>query len=104
MGAYMELGSVHRHHVHRKQQHGHQLQHQTMGSEQQSIDGKSEDKEKGKAKKSAAEGKPAAALVNSNVQSVNNSILLRSSCTQQSPGVHFTLVSKQQLKHKGSSH
>ena len=78
----MELGSAHGHHINRKQQHGNQL---TKGSEQQCEDGKSDDKKKGEGKKSAADLKPIAALVNSNMQSVNNSILLRSSCTQQSP-------------------
>ncbi|MQL85648.1 hypothetical protein Taro_018181 [Colocasia esculenta] len=44
-------------------------------------------------KAGAASAKPMAALVNSNVQSVNNSIMFNSSCTQQSPGVYITLSS-----------
>lgn len=36
---------------------------------------------------------PMVALVNSNVQSVNNSVMLNSSCVQQSPGVYITLSS-----------
>ncbi|CAA6668821.1 unnamed protein product [Spirodela intermedia] len=45
---------------------------------------------KSKAGASSSKPPPMVALVNSNVQSVNNSVMLNSSCVQQSPGVYIT--------------
>ncbi|KAG0457880.1 hypothetical protein HPP92_023037 [Vanilla planifolia] len=42
--------------------------------------------------------KPYTAMVNSNVQSINNSIVLNSTCSQHSPGVHITFASHRQAK------
>lgn len=50
--------------------------------------------------KGGARAKPMTSLVNSNVQSINNSLLFNSSCTQKSPGVHLTFKSRS----KGKAH
>ncbi|ONK78336.1 uncharacterized protein A4U43_C02F17480 [Asparagus officinalis] len=104
VGAYMELGSPPiGQHISRKQHHGYILQHQDKGIESES-EREPTSKGKGREKMSVAEGKPKVAVVNSNVQSVNNSVISGSSCTQQSPGVHATIISRRQPNHKGATH
>jgi hypothetical protein len=46
--------------------------------------------------KSTTRSKPTTPLVNNNVQSINNSLLFNSSCTQKSPGVHATFKFREQ--------
>ncbi|KAJ6846244.1 putative basic proline-rich protein-like [Iris pallida] len=99
-GAYMEMGSSH--HGQKlqkeKQQNGQQQNHKGLEIESGSEDGRSSDKKGGK-----QERKPVAAVVNNNVQSVNNSLLFNSKCKQKSPGVHLALASHRQPKlSKGS--
>lgn len=57
-------------------------------------EGKSSEK-KGKSHKGKASSSwPMTAFLNSNVQSVNNSLMYNSSCTQHDPGVRFVLSKK----------
>ncbi|RWW68898.1 hypothetical protein BHE74_00023541 [Ensete ventricosum] len=81
MGAYMDLGSSH------GRQIGKQQLHHAKG-ESQTEDGNDTE---GKTTKTASKQKPRISAVNSNVQSVNNSLLFNASCTQGSPGVHIHL-------------
>lgn len=67
------------------------------GSDSESSSGS--DKEGKKKKDKGQKGKvtsslPMSAFMNSNVQSVNNSILYNCSCTQHDPGVHLSLSRK----------
>ncbi|XP_042387553.1 formin-like protein 7 [Zingiber officinale] len=48
--------------------------------------------------KNKQQQKPMISLVNSNVQSVNNSLMLNASCDQGSPGVHIKLTRKRSGK------
>ncbi|KAJ6800973.1 putative basic proline-rich protein-like [Iris pallida] len=95
MGAYMELGSSQHHQKQQKEKHqnGHQQHHQGLEIESGSEAGRTADKKGGKNVR-----KPIAAVVNSNVQSVNNSLLFSSKCSQNSPGVHLGLASHHQPK------
>ena len=51
--------------------------------------------------KSQARGKGLTAFVNSNVQVINNSLLLQSSCNSGDPGVHLKLATKSKKKGDG---
>ncbi|CAA7405729.1 unnamed protein product [Spirodela intermedia] len=98
MGACMDLSGGGGHRGERKN-HGRRLAESTKNVAPGTTGGKPlvEDEVKGafksKAGASSSKPPPMVALVNSNVQSVNNSVMLNSSCVQQSPGVYITLSS-----------
>ncbi|KAG1331630.1 vegetative cell wall protein gp1 [Cocos nucifera] len=104
LGAYMDLGHPSTLSS-RKQQQQSNGSHPKQGQASDSVtnDGKSGDKNGSRAAAAAAaeaKAKPMSSLVNSNVQSVNNSIVYNSSCTQRSPGVHIALTSHRNPKSK----
>ncbi|XP_010942335.2 uncharacterized protein [Elaeis guineensis] len=101
MGAYMDLGppySLSSRKQQQQQKSNGSLPKQGQVSNSATNDGKSSDKNGAKA--AAAKTKPISSLVNSNVQSVNNSIVYNSSCTQRSPGVYIALTSHRNPKSK----
>ncbi|XVF22317.1 hypothetical protein REPUB_Repub12eG0162600 [Reevesia pubescens] len=61
------------------------------GSDHKSYSSSEEDNRKMKDKSNTSKTMPMNAFMNSNVQSVNNSIVYNSSCTQHDPGVHLSL-------------
>lgn len=69
-----------------------------LGSESEKSSGEEEEgKKKGKGKKGKSPSSsswPMTAFLNSNVQSVNNSLMYNSSCNQHDPGVRFVLTKK----------
>ncbi|CAL9093465.1 unnamed protein product, partial [Musa acuminata var. zebrina] len=81
VGAYMDLGSSH------GRQIGKQQLHHAKGESQAEDANDTE----GKTTKTASKRKPMISSVNSNVQSVNNSLLFNASCAQGSPGVHINI-------------
>ncbi|KAF3334428.1 vegetative cell wall protein gp1-like protein [Carex littledalei] len=92
IGALMELG----HNAHSYSRKMHQ-----GGNSPKSGSGTQDEKAaESMDSKGGARAKPMTSLVNSNVQSINNSLLFNSSCTQKSPGVHLTFKSKS----KGKAH
>ncbi|CAL9081870.1 unnamed protein product, partial [Musa textilis] len=82
LGAHMDLGSSYAHHSRKQQLHDH------------NMEGKAQTEE-GETTKAAIKQKPSITLVNSNVQTVNNSLLVDSSCIFGSPGVHINLTTQE---------
>jgi hypothetical protein len=96
IGALMELG----HNVHgydKKMHHG----GTNLTSKSPAQDGKAS---QSMDNKSTTRSKPMTSLVNSNVHSINNSLLFNSSCTQRSPGVYVTYKSNSKGKAHKTSH
>jgi hypothetical protein len=101
-GAIMELiRSPQKHGVgdhHNKKGMGNATKTQSRGSDSESSN-TSSDKEGNPKKDKSQKGKaktslPMKAFTNSNVQSINNSLLYNSSCTHHDPGVHLALSRK----------
>ncbi|KAJ8464278.1 hypothetical protein OPV22_026830 [Ensete ventricosum] len=81
LGAHMDFGSSDAHHSRKQQLHD------------DNMEGKAQTEE-GETTKAAIKQKPSITLVNSNVQTVNNSLLVDSSCIFGSPGVHINLTTR----------
>jgi len=99
-GAIMELIRSPQKHHHNKEGMGmgNATKTQSRGSDSESSN-TSSDKEGNPKKDKSQKGKaktslPMNAFMNSNVQSVNNSLLYNSSCTHHDPGVHLALSRK----------
>lgn len=87
-GAYMELGSSNK-------GNPHTLSHNSRAKKDGNESGSSSsESSKSRKKDRSKSGLPMTAFVNSNVQSVNNSILFHASCTHSDPGVHFSFSRK----------
>lgn len=72
-------------------------QHEIKSEGDETEDGskkKEKSEEKGASSMSEKKAPPLTTFVNSNVQSVNNSILLSSNCSHKDPGVHVALSRK----------
>ncbi|XP_039133321.1 proteoglycan 4-like [Dioscorea cayenensis subsp. rotundata] len=101
MGAYMELGSGY--HKLQKQQPAATIfkyQHNSKPSEVQENEPQSDIKES----MTVSKARPLAAMVNSNVQAINNSMVFNCSCTHKSPGVHLNVSSHRLPTGTSSSH
>ncbi|CAL9767864.1 unnamed protein product [Musa acuminata subsp. burmannicoides] len=81
LGAHMDLGSSYAYHSRKQQLHD------------DNMEGKAQTEE-GETTKAAIKQKPSITRVNSNVQIVNNSLLVDSSCIFGSPGVHINLTTE----------
>ncbi|XP_039124272.1 probable serine/threonine-protein kinase tsuA [Dioscorea cayenensis subsp. rotundata] len=55
-------------------------------------------------KKEASNDKPMTALVNSNVQAINNSMVLNNAFAHKNPGVHLNLISRRRPMSSGNIH
>lgn len=101
-GAYMELGSSNRKHDYKGNPHT--LSHNSRAKKDGNESGSSRsESSKSRKKDRSKSGLPMTAFVNSNVQSVNNSILFHASCTHSDPGVHFSF-SRKPIPDQGMHH
>lgn len=82
----LEMGAPH----HRLQQ----LEENAQENSNENGNKKEKNKEKGA---NSTKAPPMATFANSNIQGVNNSIVLNSSCTHSDPGIHLTLSRKPSL-------
>ncbi|XP_077239830.1 uncharacterized protein LOC143880746 [Tasmannia lanceolata] len=97
-GAYMELASSHSNNKKHEKDEKEKVGYKANGAEGD----ENESEREGSSSKSNGKDKmgPMKAFVNSNVQSVNNSIMFNSSCAHNDPGVHLA-ISRKPLPNKG---
>ncbi|THU55648.1 hypothetical protein C4D60_Mb11t08780 [Musa balbisiana] len=89
IGAFMDLGSPYSYQSRRQQVH--YAKNEPQVEDVKNTEGKTYAEEK--VTKAATKQQPMLSLVNSNVQSVNNSLLFNTSCAHGSPGVHINIAS-----------
>ncbi|RWW84178.1 hypothetical protein BHE74_00007221 [Ensete ventricosum] len=89
IGAFMDLGSSYGSQTRRQQVHYAKSSSQAEDVKNTEVKTYAEEK----LPKVATKQQPMLSLVNSNVQSVNSSLLFNTTCAQRSPGVHINLAS-----------